>query len=106
MNERKGIGEGGKTIKQMMEENEKLYRETGCYAGITKPHLLKEDPVKGELFHSRIMASLIAGRETTRMVSGFALCAGGGRTMPRPLHSRRGQHRPVHRHSDPYQAHG
>jgi N-methylhydantoinase B/oxoprolinase/acetone carboxylase alpha subunit len=70
MTERRGIGEDGKTLKQMKEEKEKLYRETGCYAGITEPYLLKEDPVKGELFHSRIMASLIAGRETTRMVSG------------------------------------
>ena len=70
MGERKGIGEGSKTLKQMMEENERLYRETGCYAGIAEPYLLKEDPVKSELFHSRIMASLIAGRETTRMVSG------------------------------------
>ena len=69
MSEHLGIGEGGKSIKQMLEENERLYGETGCYAGITQPHLLKEDPVKGELFHSRIMASLIAGRETTRMVS-------------------------------------
>jgi len=70
MSESKGIGEGGKTLKQMMEEKERLYRETGCYAGITEPYLLREDPVKGELFHSRIMASLIAGRETTRMISG------------------------------------
>ena len=69
MSESKGIGEGGKTLKQMMEENERLYRETGCYAGITEPHLLKEDPVKSELFHSRIMASLMAGREITRMIS-------------------------------------
>jgi len=64
----KGIGEDGKTLQQMLEENERLYRETGCYAGVREPHLLKENPVKGELFHSRIMASLIAGRETTRMV--------------------------------------
>ena len=70
MSERKGIGEGGKTLKQMLEENEKLYEQTGCYNGITDPHLLADDPIKGELFHSRIMASLIAGRETTRMVSG------------------------------------
>ncbi|GAI51902.1 unnamed protein product, partial [marine sediment metagenome] len=45
MSERKGIGEGEKTLKRMMEENERLYRETGCYAGITEPHLLKENPV-------------------------------------------------------------
>ncbi len=53
----------------MMEENAKVYEETGCYAGITEPHLLSEDPIKGELFHSRIMSSLIAGRETTRQVA-------------------------------------
>jgi acetone carboxylase alpha subunit len=70
MTDKKGIGEDGKTIKEMMEENARLYRETGCYAGITDPHLLKEDPIKGELFHSRILSSLIAGRETTRMISG------------------------------------
>jgi N-methylhydantoinase B/oxoprolinase/acetone carboxylase alpha subunit len=70
MENQKGIGEGGKTLKQMLEENERLYRETGCYAGITRPHALKEDPVRAELFHSRIMAALIAGRETCRMVSG------------------------------------
>jgi hypothetical protein len=64
MSERKGIGEGGKSIKQIMTENEKLYRETGCYAGITDPHLLKEDPVKGELFHSR-MPSPPAFRSTS-----------------------------------------
>ena len=66
----KGIGENGKTLRQMREDNDRLYQETGCYAGITEPHLLKQDPIRAELFHSRIMASLIAGRETTRMVSG------------------------------------
>ena len=70
MGERKGIGEGGKTIKQLRGEVDRLYSETGCYAGITEPHVLKDDPVKAELFHSRIMASLISGRETTRMISG------------------------------------
>lgn len=70
MTQGKGIGQGGKSLKQMLEDNERLYRETGCYAGVTEPHLLKEDPVRAELFHSRIMAALIAGRETCRMVSG------------------------------------
>jgi len=73
MSEHKGIGEGGKTIKEMLEENDRLYRETGCYAGITEPRLLREDPVKGELFHCRIMASLISGREITKMISGSPL---------------------------------
>ncbi len=47
MTERKGIGEAGKTLKQMLEENEKLYEQTGCYNGITGPHLLADDPIKG-----------------------------------------------------------
>ncbi len=70
MSKHKGIGDGGKTLKQMLEDNRKALKETGCYAGITKPHLLKDDPIKAELFHSRIMSSLIAGRETCKQVSG------------------------------------
>ena len=66
----KGIGEGGKTLKQLKDDSERLLLETGCYYGITEPHVLRDDPVKSELFHSRLLAILIAGRETTRMISG------------------------------------
>ena len=66
----------------MLEENEKTVpARPGAINGITDPHLLADDPIKGELFHSRIMASLIAGRETTRMVSGSPLRPGGGRAL-------------------------
>jgi acetone carboxylase alpha subunit len=67
---RKGIGDGGRTLKQMLEDNSRRLRETGCYAGITQPHVLRDDPVRAELFHSRIMSSLISGRETCKMISG------------------------------------
>jgi len=70
MTKRKGIGDGRRTLKQMLEDNRRLLKETGCYAGITQPHVLRDDPVKAELFHSRMMSSLIAGRETCKMVSG------------------------------------
>ncbi|MCX6000117.1 MAG: hydantoinase B/oxoprolinase family protein [Chloroflexi bacterium] len=70
MTKRKGIGEDGKTLRQMLEEKRRLLKETGCYAGMTQPHLLRDDPIKAELFHSRILSSLIAGRETCKMVSG------------------------------------
>jgi acetone carboxylase alpha subunit len=69
MVQKRGIGEGGRTLRGMMEENERLYREAGCYAGITDPYLLRDDPVKAELFHSRLMANLISGRETCKMIS-------------------------------------
>ncbi len=68
--EKNGIGENGNTLKQMMDSHDQLFRETGCYAGITDPHVLSEDPIKAELFHSRMLSSLIAGREVCRMVSG------------------------------------
>src|SRR4030042_1656697 len=70
MVKRKGIGESGKPLKQMKEKSEELLEKTGYYAGITKPHLLRDDPVKSELFHSRLISILIAGRETTKMISG------------------------------------
>ncbi len=43
----KGIADSGKTLKQMLEENRRLLKETGCYAGITQPHLLKERSGQG-----------------------------------------------------------
>jgi acetone carboxylase alpha subunit len=70
MTKRKGLGDDGRTLKQMLEDNRRLLKETGCYAGITKPHILREDPIKAELLHSRIMSSLISGRETCKLISG------------------------------------
>ena len=70
MQQMKGIGENGKMLKKMLEDSEHLYAETGHYSGISDPRLMLNDPIRYELFHSRIMAALIAGRETTRMISG------------------------------------
>jgi N-methylhydantoinase B/oxoprolinase/acetone carboxylase alpha subunit len=68
-----GIGEGGKTLKQMLEKSRRLYEETGCYAGLKELGNKEADPLKYELFHSRILSSLISGRETTRMISASPL---------------------------------
>jgi acetone carboxylase alpha subunit len=70
---RPGIGQDGKTLEQMLAESRRLLSQTGCYAGITQPRVLREDPIQAELFHSRVLAALIAGRETTRMISGSPL---------------------------------
>ncbi|MFC2000364.1 hydantoinase B/oxoprolinase family protein [Chloroflexota bacterium] len=64
-----GTGEESKTLKEMLEESRRLYQQTGCYAGIRELVARESDPLKYELFHSRILSSLISGRETTRMVS-------------------------------------
>ncbi len=64
-----GIGWGDRTLKEMLEEKEKLYQENGYYFGLkTLPHA-EQDPMKLELFHSRLLSAAIAGRETTRMIS-------------------------------------
>ena len=70
MAKRKGIGDGGRKLRQLLEEKRRLLEETGAYAGVTKPHVLRDDPIKTELFHSRIMSALIAGRETCKQISG------------------------------------
>jgi len=70
MEQVKGIGENGRMLKRMLEDSERLYAETGHYFGISDPRLMLKDPIRWELFHSRIMAALISGRETTRMISG------------------------------------
>lgn len=59
-----------KTLKEKLAESRQAYAATGCYAGITAPTLLRGDPIKAEMFHSRLLAALIAGRETTKMISG------------------------------------
>jgi acetone carboxylase alpha subunit len=66
---KKGIGWGGKTLKEMWGEKERLYQETGCYYGLDELPLVKEDPLKLEVLASRLLAAAIAGRETTRMIS-------------------------------------
>jgi acetone carboxylase alpha subunit len=66
---KQSIGEGGKTLKQMLEETARITEETGCYGGIIELKSKEGDPIKYELLHSRILSSLIAGRETTRMIA-------------------------------------
>ncbi len=65
----RGIGHNGMTLKQMLAENRSTYAATGCYRGVTDPHVLQRDPIKAELFHTRMLSALIAGREKTRMIS-------------------------------------
>ena len=66
---KKGIGYGGKSLKQLLADRERLYEETGFYYGLKDLRLEAQDPLKLEIFHERLLASVIAGRETTRMVS-------------------------------------
>jgi hypothetical protein len=44
----KGIGLSGKTLRQMLEENEKSYQGSGRYGGLRKHELATRDPLKLE----------------------------------------------------------
>ncbi|OGW17427.1 MAG: hypothetical protein A3G93_03940 [Nitrospinae bacterium RIFCSPLOWO2_12_FULL_45_22] len=65
-----GIAYNGKTIKELLEERDKRTAKSGYYYGLKELELYKGDPMKLELFFSRLLAATIAGRETTRMISG------------------------------------
>ena len=65
----KGIGLAGRTLRQMLDESEKAYQETGHYGGLEELELATSDPLKLELFHSRLRAAVVSGREQARMVS-------------------------------------
>jgi len=66
---KRGIGPAGKVLKDMLEEKERLFQQTGYYYGLKELRLAKEDPLRLEVMASRLLAAAIAGRETTRMIS-------------------------------------
>ncbi|MFC1999534.1 hydantoinase B/oxoprolinase family protein [Chloroflexota bacterium] len=69
MREKTGIGEGGESLIHMLEESEMILSETGHYGGLEELELTTTDPMRIELFHSRLLAAVGAARETTKMIS-------------------------------------
>jgi N-methylhydantoinase B/acetone carboxylase alpha subunit len=63
------IGEHGKTAKQMLEDSERLFQETGRYQGLTELSLRNEDPIHYEKLWSRLRGALVGARETALNVS-------------------------------------
>ncbi len=67
--QKEGIGWGSRNLKELLEEKDRLYKESGYYYGLKSLPLSESDPMKIELLHSRLLSAAIAGRETTRMIS-------------------------------------
>jgi acetone carboxylase alpha subunit len=60
----RGIGYGGKTLKSMLEESERLFRETGCYYGLAGDLPLKsKDPMKWEEALYKLQSAVVTARE-------------------------------------------
>ncbi|HEY49838.1 MAG TPA: hypothetical protein G4O13_07315, partial [Dehalococcoidia bacterium] len=43
---KRGIGPAGKVLKDMLEEKERLFQQTGYYYGLKELRLAKEDPLR------------------------------------------------------------
>ncbi|MHA1195889.1 MAG: hydantoinase B/oxoprolinase family protein, partial [Promethearchaeota archaeon] len=65
----KGIGWNSKTLKQMLEESERLIRETNRYYGIDKLSLKEQDPFRYERAYASLRGALVSARETALHVA-------------------------------------
>src|SRR3990172_8442843 len=57
-----------KSLKERMAESDALWNETGHYHGIRELTLKEKDPIRYELFHSRLLSTVIAAREVLEEV--------------------------------------
>ena len=68
--EAKPIGWDGRSVKQMLEDSDRLFAETGSYAGLTGDLALKsEDPIGYEKLFARLRGGLVSARETALNIS-------------------------------------
>ncbi|MFC2000609.1 hydantoinase B/oxoprolinase family protein [Chloroflexota bacterium] len=64
-----GICHDGKTLKETVEEKERLHRETGYAYGLEGLELVESDPAKFMRFQLRLVAACINARETAKLIS-------------------------------------
>lgn len=63
------IGWGGRTLREMLAESERLFAETGYYYGRERLELKESDPLHFEKLFSRIRGGLVTARETALNIS-------------------------------------
>ena len=63
------IGWNGKTLKEMLEESEKLLEETKFYYGVDKLSLKEQDPFRYERSYASLRGALVSARETALHVA-------------------------------------
>lgn len=57
------------TFKEQLLENDRKFRETGSYAGITELKYREDDPLRYESLHTKLRSITIAAREMARSIS-------------------------------------
>jgi N-methylhydantoinase B len=63
------IGWDGRTLRQMLEESEKAFEETGRYWGLEELKLRENDPIRYEKIFAKLRGGLVNARETAMNVS-------------------------------------
>jgi N-methylhydantoinase B len=68
--ERRAIGWEGRTVKEMLEESERRFAQSGGYWGLRGDLELKSsDPIRYEKLFSRVRGGLVSARETALNIS-------------------------------------
>ncbi len=63
------IGWNDKSLKEMLDESESLFKDTGRYFGIEKLSLKEEDPFRYERAYASLRGALVSARETALHVA-------------------------------------
>ncbi len=64
-----GIGWDGRRLDEMLAEGERLFAESGRYAGLSELEMMASDPIGYEKLFSRIRGGLVSARETALNIS-------------------------------------
>jgi N-methylhydantoinase B/acetone carboxylase alpha subunit len=64
-----GIGWDGRSLAEMLAESERLFAETGRYAGLRELELMRADPIGYEKLFSRLRGGLVSARSTALNIS-------------------------------------
>ena len=63
------LGWDGRTLRQMLDEQDRLLAETGHYWGLRTLELQRGDPIRYEKIFSRLRGGLVSARETAMNIS-------------------------------------
>lgn len=66
---RRPIGWDGRSLHEMLTEQERLFAETGRYWGLEQLPLQREEPIRYEKMFSRLRGGLVSARETALNIS-------------------------------------
>jgi len=73
-----GICRGDKSLTELIEERERLFRETGHVWGLRQLELMDDDPIKFDKLQWKLVAAGRAAREASKLISASPAAVGMG----------------------------